>query len=171
MKTNDVLRESVQLSLELLEMMTADMNPEQLHWNPPGTAHSVAATLAHAALETDWQIHELYKGGTPRYKSDWAGKTGVSEPVPHQTLEWAQNVRLDKMAFDKYARAIYDDLDQYIENLSDEDQARVIDMSFVGLGERSLIWCVTNLIVGHLNNLIGEIAAVKGVQGLTGYPF
>ena len=107
----------------------------------------------------------------PRYKSDWAGKTGVSDPSPHQTLEWAQNVRLDMVAFDEYARAVYEDLDQYIKNLSGEDQARVIDMSFVGLGERSLIWCVNNLIIGHLNNLMGEIAAVKGVQGLTGYPF
>ncbi len=106
MNANDILRESIQFSVELLEMMTVDMTPEQLHWNPPGTAHSVAATLAHGALETDWQIHELYEGGTPRFESDWAGKTGVSEPTPHQTLEWAQNVRLDRAAFDKYAQAI-----------------------------------------------------------------
>jgi hypothetical protein len=134
------------------------------------TAHSVAATLAHGALETDWQIHELYEGGTPRFESDWAGKTGVSEPTPHQTLEWAQNVRLDKAAFDKYAQAIYDDLDQYIKNLSEEDIDRPIDMSILNAGEKPLSGCLNNVVSAHLNSLAGEISAVKGVQGLIGYP-
>jgi hypothetical protein len=30
---------------------------------------------------------------------------------------------------------------------------------------------LANLVIGHLNNLTGEISALKGAQGLRGYPF
>jgi hypothetical protein len=171
MKAKDMMRDSIRSSARLLKDMTAGMTSEELHWNPPGTAHSVAATYAHAVLATDWQIHSLFEAETPRFASDWAGKTGVSAPQPDQTLEWAQTVRLDMPVFQKYAETIFDETLAYCDNLSDEDLERPIDLSVMAAGEQSLGWCISVVVLGHLNQLAGEMAAVKGVQGLKGYPF
>jgi len=171
MKANGVFHLSIRSATGMMKEMTADMTPEQLHWNPPGTAHSVAATYAPAALATDWQIHSLFEGGAPRFTTDWAGKTGVSDPTVAQTLEWAQSVRVDMLAFQSYAEAIFDDAVAYCDQLSDEDLDRPIDMSVIGAGDRPLGWCITTVVVGHLHQLAGEIAAAKGMQGLVGYAF
>ena len=56
MSETGLLTLAVKSPARLLERMTADLTDEQLHWNPPGTAHSVAATWAHAIVSTDWQI-------------------------------------------------------------------------------------------------------------------
>jgi hypothetical protein len=53
----------------------------------------------------------------------------------------------------------------------DATLARQIDLSFVGHGSLPLSSVFTTFVVGHLNNLCGEIAAIKGVHGLRGYPF
>jgi hypothetical protein len=46
-----------------------------------------------------------------------------------------------------------------------------MDMSFVGMGILPLATVFAVVVVGHLNNLTGEISAVKGMNGLKGYPF
>lgn len=169
MKTNEMIRDSIQFAVGLLASMTKDMSSDELHWNPPGTAHSVAATYAHAALSSDWQIHSLFEGSTPRYETDWAGKTGVNNPSMMQTLEWAQTIQVDMPQFQEYAETIFSEVLDYCDNLSDQDMARPIDMSIIGVGEKTLAWCLSTVVAGHLNQLAGEIAAVKGMQGLTGY--
>ncbi len=32
-------------------------------------------------------------------------------------------------------------------------------------------WVLNSLVVGHLNNMAGEISVLKGLQGSKGYPF
>jgi hypothetical protein len=171
MKTKDLIHDSIQRAAGLLKSMTADTTYEELHWNPPGTAHSVAATYAHAVLATDWQIHSLFEGETPRFAADWAGKIGISEPQVAQTLEWAQTVRLDMSVFQEYAKVVFDEALAYCDGLSEEDLSRPIDVSVVHAGEQPLSWCLRTLVFEHLHQLAGEISAAKGVKGLKGYPF
>jgi hypothetical protein len=169
MSDSNIILLNVKLAVRQLDRVTADLTPEQLHWNPPGTAHSVAATWAHAGLSTDWQYHSLFEGGQPLFATEWAGKTGVSEPVVVQTLEWAQTVKVDAPVFREYANVVYENLFAYIESKSEEDFNRPVDMSVIGAGERPLLWCLSAVVIGHLNQLVGEVAAVKGAQGLEGY--
>jgi hypothetical protein len=161
----------LKFTIPTFEQMTADLSADQLHWNPPGTAHSVAATWAHAALATDWQLQSLFGGGMAWFAEEWAGQTGVSDPSPAQTLEWAQSVRVDAAALSAYSAAVFAAMVDYVSGLSDDDLARKVDVSIVGLGEQRLLWCIGGLVVAHLNQLLGEIAAVRGMQGLRGYPF
>ena len=171
MKANDLMSESIRDSAALLKSMTDDMSDEELQWNPPGTAHPVAATYAHAALATDWQLHSVILGGQPWYEGDWAGRSGVSEPQGHQTAEWAKSVQIDREAFGPYAEAVFVAIGEYCDGLDEEALEQTVDMSNMGFGEPSMGWFFSHLVVNHLNQLAGEIAAVKGVQGLTGYSF
>lgn len=56
----------------------------------------------------------------------------------------------------------HDVLEQILGDVSDEQVHHVPDGTALP---------VSAFVVGHANNLMGEIAAVKGFQGLKGYPF
>lgn len=156
---------------ELLEMTMADASPELTSWAPPGTANPIAATYAHAVCGADGIVHAMLQSGMPLYANSWAGKTGFSEPRFDQTPEWARSVTVDLPAARQYAQAVYAAADGYIASLTEADLAREIDLTSVGLGMRSLDWCLSALVTGHVHNMTGEISALKGVQGAQGYPF
>lgn len=156
---------------ELLEMTMATATTEQAHWTPPGIANPIGATYAHAICGADAIVHGMLQAGVPLYAADWAGKTGVSEPRMDQTQEWARSVTVDLGAVRQYAQAVYAACDSFIASLLEADLERELDLNSVGLGVRSLDWCLSALITGHIHNMAGEISALKGVQGAAGYPF
>lgn len=156
---------------EILEMTMADASPELTNWPPPGIANPIGATYAHAVCGADGVVHGMLQGGLPLYAGDWPGKTGISEPRFDQTLDWARSVTVDLPAARQYAQAVYAAVDNFIASLTDADLAREIDLTGVGMGFRSLDWCLSALVTGHIHNMAGEISALKGVQGARGYPF
>ena len=156
---------------EILEMTMADSSAELAGWTPPGIANSIAATYAHAICGADGIVHGMLQAGTPLYAGEWAHKTGISDPRMDQTLEWARTVTVDLAVVRQYAEAVCASVDRFIVSLSEADLERELDLSSVGLGMRSLDWCLSALVTGHINNMAGEISALKGVQGARGYPF
>ena len=138
--------------------------------NPAG------ALYAHAVVAEDGVINGMLKGSAPLFASTWAGKTGLSEPMPmpgpdwEKYGEWAQSVRLDLPALKEYAQAVYANTDQYLASLTAGDLDRSIDLSAMGLGTQTVGWVIGRLIIGHADNLTGECSALKGLQGLRGYP-
>ncbi|NIQ37353.1 MAG: hypothetical protein GTN81_02010 [Proteobacteria bacterium] len=121
----------------------------------------------------------MIRGGAPLFASSWAGKIGASEfppgPDPNSTgfpdwSEWAKKVKIDLAEFRKYAQAVYDATDEYLVSLTDDDLDRPVDLSALGLGERSLGYLLINGIIGNTFTHCGEISCVKGLQGKRGYP-
>ncbi len=51
------------------------------------------------------------------------------------------------------------------------DLDRGLDQSVVGMGQVTLGWVLSMLVIGHPNNSAGEISCLKGLQGAKGYPF
>jgi hypothetical protein len=121
----------------------------------------------------------MLKGQPPLAATTWAGRTGFDQPMPvpggaghgGDLGEWYRTVRVDLAACREYARAVAAASTEFITSTNDETLARPIDMSFVGQGSMPLASVFSTFVAGHLNNLCGEIAAVKGVHGLRGYPF
>jgi hypothetical protein len=171
-----LLREQLQSAHGYLEGTMADVADEQLHWTPPGRANSVGASYAHLVTSEDMIVHGMMQGVAPLFAVAWAGRTGLSEPMPtpgpgwEQYGEWARRVRVEIGALRQYAQAVYEASDTYLAGLSEADLDRTFDLSAVGLGQRTLGWMIGRLLIGHADNLCGEIAALKGCQGLQGYP-
>lgn len=163
--------EGLQWAHEYLEMVTADVTPEQAHWQPPGIANPLGAVYAHAVVAEDAVVNGMLKGGAPLFASKWGGKTGVSDPQHEMKLEWARGLKVDLPAFRKYAQAVFAATNDYVASLNPDDLNRVVDLSNVGLGQRPVSWCLNALVISHLNNMIGEISCLKGLQGAKGYPF
>ena len=59
----------------------------------------------------------------------------------------------------------------WIIGMNDEDLYKGVDFSGRGMGMKPTSWAIGMVIIGHAHNLAGEISALKGVNGLKGYPF
>ena len=171
MNTISSYREGLRWAYELLEMVMADVTPELAHATPPGIANPLAAIYAHAVVDLDIIPNYLLQGKPALYQSAWAGKTGISDPQWQMTFDWARSVQVDLPAARAYAKAAYESTDAYLASLSDSDLNKEIDLTNVGFGLRSLSWCLNALVISHLNNMIGEVSVLKGIQGVKGYPF
>src|SRR5438132_1183238 len=77
-------------------------------------------------------------------------------------------------------RSTMDTVSLLREDLKDpQDLDRRLDLSGVGLGTsepgseagHNVGWVLSREVVGHADNIAGEISCLKGLQGLQGYPF
>ncbi len=172
-----LLREQFQTAHQFLEGTMADVTQEQADWTPPGVATPLGATYAHAIISEDLLMNGMFQGAAPLCMSTWTGKVGVSEMMPMPGPEWAnyeawtRSVRIDLPAIREYAQAVYNATDEYMASLTPEDLDRQLDLSGVGMGQLSLAWAISNLAMGHIHDLMGEISCLKGLQGAKGYPF
>lgn len=171
MNTIPLIREQLKIAHQWFEGTMAGVTQEQAHWQPPGMAHPIGSRYAHAVVAEDVMVNVLIQGGAPLYATTWAGKSGISDPQFYSTLEWARSVQVDLDTARRYAQAVYESTDAYLATLKDEELDRVIDMSEQGMGEWSLGAFLITFVLGHFRDIMGEVSALKGVQGLQGYPF
>jgi hypothetical protein len=171
MSTTSLIREQLKNAHQWFEGTMAGVTQEQAQWQPPGTAHPIGSRYAHAVVAEDVMVNALVKGEAPLYATTWAGNTGISDPQFNSTLEWARSVQVDLDDARRYAQAVYDNSDAYLATLKDEGLARVVDLSQQGLGEWPLDAFLLTFVLGHIRDIMGEVSALKGMQGLQGYPF
>jgi hypothetical protein len=170
MSVTKFLREQIQQAHGLLEATMEGVTNEQAHWTPPGIANPLSATYVHAIVSEDIAINMVLKSGAPLYATAWAEKTGISEIQPLTTAEWARRVRIDVPTTRSYARAVHAATDAYLADLQEEELNRILDLSNFGLGQMSVGAVLSRLVLGHIDNMSGEISVLKGLQGSRGYP-
>jgi hypothetical protein len=158
---------------DLLEATMADVTPEQAHWAPPGVANPLGPTYVHIVAGEDFLLNARARGGQPLAMGDFAGKMGVSEPPPagQAFQEWSRRVTVDLEQARAYAQAVYKETDAWLASLAANDLDKEIDMSGFGMGQQPLHVLAAGIVLQHINNHLGEIACLKGLQGAKGYPF
>jgi hypothetical protein len=177
MDTISLLREQLREAHALLEAVMEGVTPEAAHWIPPGNANPVGATYAHVVIAEDRTINGMLRHRRPLYETTWAGNTGLNELMPrsgeewHDYAPWTRRVRVDLPTTQEYAKAVYANTDEYLASLSLDDLDKQLDLSGAGSGQVTLGWVLSRLVVGHVDNIAGEISCLKGLQGLQGYPF
>ncbi len=174
--TISLLQQQLQETHQFLQATIAGVTAEQAHWLPPGNAHPIGASYVHTIMTEDIVINVLLKGGAPLFATTWAGKTGFSEPMPmpgpdwQDYAQWTRRVRVDLPAMQAYTQAVYAATADYLSSLAPEDLEQVVDFSNVGMGQVTRAWVFSRLVIGHTDNLCGEISCLKGLQGMQGYP-
>ena len=117
------------------------------------------------------------------FASTWDGKVGVSDCMPlpgpvwdefewpdYSYREWARQTQVSVPMLRRYALAVYDASDNYLASLDEATLQRELDLSSMGYGKVTVAWVVSKLVIGHAYSIAGEIACLKGLQGLKGYP-
>lgn len=145
------------------------------HFSPPGTANPIAGIYAHLIFSEDFFLHFFLTKTQPLFDSTWKDKTGISSPQPteweHEYPRWLKEVKIAIPKVYDYTKAVFSETEKYLESLQDNDLETEIDMSMFGMGKRTQGDMIHMMILGHLWSIMGEIAVLKGIQGLKGYPF
>jgi hypothetical protein len=145
----------------------------------PDQANPLGATYGHLVLFENRTINGILLHRQPLYEGAWSGKTGFSELMPREGEEWqdctpwTRRLKIDLPAVRAYVQAVYENTDGYLASLSPDDLDRSFDLSGVGMpgSGTTLRWILGRRIVGHVDNIAGEISCLKGLQSLRGYPF
>lgn len=173
MSSTAFLREQLREAHDFLDETLGDVTDEELHWLPPGTANPIGATFAHVVMGEDLMINGLVRGVAPLFYTSFAGRFGLSEPPPMPNQgdwdAWARKVRVDLPALREYAKAVYENSDEYVASLNDDDLAKDIDLSLFEMGVKPLSWFLGNVVLSHVTTHCGEVACLKGLQGGHGY--
>jgi hypothetical protein len=198
MNSVELIHFSLGLALEHLEHLVKDLTQEQADWLPPGKANSIGSLYWHIIGYCDQVVHEwcmeplvdvtieewfgaklakrdLEMGQTPlRLSAGWQEKVVLAFPPENpEDPYWdvravREGVRVDLPALHEYARATAQTLLDWVASLTPEDLERSIPTP---VGDYKQGPFLEFFIVWHINVHCGEISALKGCQGLQGYPW
>lgn len=169
MEARVLLHAQFQTIHQLLDMTIADCSPEVLEKREAGwTINKVGSIYAHTFITEDMMVNGMGKGQAPILVSDgWAEKLGIDNPNPYQD-EHLANLAIDLDTFREYAKAVAQSTEDFLANATDEQLTREVDGP---PGKQPFIAFFSNIGLIHIAGHWGEIAALKGVQGLKGLPF
>ncbi|MEX0786223.1 MAG: DinB family protein [Dehalococcoidia bacterium] len=136
---------------------------------PGATVTSIAAIYAHLVFAEDTIVNGMIQGKPPIYPQDGReATTGVPFPGNPGMGDWAKGLQMNYPAFQEYAKEVFANTDVYLSAVSEADLQKKVQTP---AGEQPVEWVVVTLLGTHAPQHIGEIAALKGVQGLKGLPF
>ena len=141
---------------------------EQINWTPPGTANAIGITLVHLAGTLDNAFQCILQGQPLLWDSgQWGEKLGLSG-LPGRVHGWDEikSKHLALGAVMEYVKTVFAGVDASLAGLTAADLERLV--TFYG-NERP----VADLLVMQFAHALihtGEIAALKGMQGVKGLP-
>lgn len=152
----------------MLDRTMQDMTHELFNWVPPGTANTISATFTHLLYVEDVLIQQILQNKPIIWEMNmWEEKTGITK-VPKIGEDWSDFKR-QQFAIQPlldYKTDIWAATDVYLATLEICELDRMVNFS---RGERS----VADLIIlsaSQTLNHAGEIAILKGIQGVKGFP-
>jgi hypothetical protein len=175
--TSEVLTSAVKQSHWLLNATFEGVDNELANRPVPGQANPLGTAYAHIVHAEDGVVNAMLQGKQPLFAGTRAGKTGVDTPMPMPGMvegdmgDWYRNAKVDVDALRSYAAEVFAGTEEFVAAADDEKLSETVDLSFAGLGEKTVADVITMLVIQHCDNYSGEISAIKGVFGLKGYPF
>ena len=158
MNTVEQLQFSLGFAFDVLSQVTADLTQEQADWKPPGSASSIGSVYWHTLTYVDYFVREYCIEGKR------LPETVESRP---DVLKM-QDVQEDLADLHQFASEVRSTVQGWLSSLTpaDLDRRRHTTVGELNVGQMLEIY-----IVWHINAHCGEISALKGCQGLQGYPF
>ena len=150
-------------ALYFIDLWVNGMTDEEYNWKPSGTCHPVSKLHAHILFYLDLSIH-LVLGANPSTWGQFATKEGLGANVAEI---WSSDTSITLSAMQEYAKGLKGSVETFFDSISETDLDREVDTRF--LGTQSVGWMLTFITYHNLIHT-GEIAAVKGMQGLKGLP-
>jgi hypothetical protein len=166
MNTIELIKHDMAGMRRMVNMTMENMTAELFNWAPPGTANTISATFVHFINTEDNFVHKVIQGKPSVWENGgWSQKTGVQK-LPSIGEDWSyfkhQQIVIQPLL--EYMAAVWADTDAYLENLQEAELDRKV--KFAG-GERSVADMLLMAASQSLSHN-GEIAALKGIQGVKG---
>jgi len=152
-----------------IDIVVQGITDEQFNWPPPGTISPISAILIHMLAGEDYFIQSVIQGKSTFWEvQEWGRKIGVPTP-PAQGDSWDElkTLKILVAPVQAYEQAIRIATDGYLADLTVEELNRRVNFA----GEELPVAEVLMTLVVHSASHAGEIAAIKGMQGIKGLPF
>jgi hypothetical protein len=158
MNTVELLQFSAGTAFDILSQVAADLTQEQADWKPPGTASSITDVYWHTLTYVDYFVRTYCIEGKR------LPETVESRP----DVLRMQEVETGLSELHQFAGEVRSTVQGWLSSLTpaDLDRRRHTTAGEMNVGQMLEIY-----IVWHINAHCGEISALKGCQGLTGYPW
>jgi uncharacterized damage-inducible protein DinB len=158
MNTVELLRFSLGTAFDILSQVTADLTQEQADWRPPGTASSIRDVYWHTLTYVDYFVRE--------YCIEGRRLPDTVESRPDELR--MQVVEADVSQLREFASQVESTVQDWLSSLTPADLER---RRHTTVGELNVGQMLEIYVVWHINAHCGEISALKGCQGLQGYPW
>ena len=173
MNTVELIRYSLDNAFGILGQVTADLTQEQADWMPSGIANPIGATYWHTISGADEVVFGWCRGQAPLCQKDgWREKVlavSVPEPGPEgDQLAYMRAIRVNLPALHEYTKVVAKALGEWVSALSPQDLEREQETP---IGKLTVAQMLETFVIWHVNAHCGEISALKGCQGVKGYPF
>ena len=152
-----------------VDVVMQDLANEHFNWTPPGSISPMSAILVHLLGSEDFFIQGVLLGKTRSWDlGGFAAQIGVAEP-PGPRSDWNEFKKLTVLIPPvlAYQQAVRAATGAYLAGISEAGLDRPVDFAGrkIPAGELLMISVV------HTASHAGEMAAIKGIQGLKGLPF
>ena len=170
MSTLDFIRGSLRQMHGTYRDAVADLTPEQLHWRANDNGCSMAFVLWHY-YRTEDNIIQFVLQHKPTIWLDggWDQRFGLDRIAQGtgMSLQDAQALRINsKEGFLDYMAAVATATDGYLAGL--DDAALEQKTTVKPLGEMPVLNAIGSMCLTHGFTHLGEIAHLRGLQGLRG---
>ena len=169
MQAHEYIQRQVQSMRRLTDAALQGLTDEQVNWVPPGQANPVRAALLHLVAAEDRYFQTILRGQPMLWEAGgWSERVGLPYP-PSAGRGWdeVKTTPVTLASVQAYAQAVRAATESYLAALTDEELDRTVQ--FFG-GDRPAADVIATF-VAHTVGHAGEIAALRGVQGVKGLPF
>lgn len=144
-----------------------DVTPEQYNWTPPGTANPISAIFVHMLSTEDMYVQQAILAKPTFWESGgWEARIGTPPPLRGENWDEVKTKALELETAGAYQEIVRAATDAYLASITPEELDRRVEF----LGRERRIADVLAMLVAHNLGHIGEISALKGVQGAQGSP-
>lgn len=152
----------------VIEGVTDELAAEQINPN----AMKIGAQYAHIVDGLDAVVLSMFAGKEKLSQGEWKDKTGFDKELPSggDQLAWSKEVKVNMEQLGKYCNAVHKAVDTTLTEMSDEELLADYDLSSWGLGMQTKAYLL-NMMIFNTAAHTGEIANMKGMKGLQGYPW
>ena len=170
MSTVQFIRDSLRQMHNMYDDAVRELTPEQLHWRANDNGLPASFVLWHYVRTEDNIIQfVLQHKSTVWLDGGYDARFGLHRTAQGtgMSLQDAQNLRLEPMDdWKQYTQAVWKSTDEYLSAASDEAlQEKTLVKP---LGEMPIQNAIGNMCLTHGFTHLGEIAHLRGLQGLRG---
>lgn len=143
-----------------------DVTQEQADWLPPGTTNPIGPTYLHIAMGLDMNISAMIQQQPKIWaREGWCERFGLS---PLAELRDYARMPVDIGLVGQYHGRVLDEIESFFAGITAEDLARTVPS---WRGEVTIADALSLFMAFHTLQHLGEISAVKGMQGMKGFLF
>ena len=143
------------------------LTDEHLNWRPRGTPNPIGVSWLHLLTVEDGFIQGTIQGKPRLWESqEWTAKTGIHPRASDETWDRVKQTQFTVSPLQAYGEAVREATDAYLSRVTADQLARMVTVN----NTETPVSVLLTMMVCHSAGHAGDIAAIKGIQGLKGLP-